>query len=68
MQEIILPYFINPKIFAKNYKLSPSRRDLINIFSRPIFTIIFRPKFLDLDADSILRVKIMVEYNSHILC
>ena len=30
-----------------------------SIFSRPLFTIIFRPKIVFLDTDSILRVKTM---------
>ena len=30
-------------------------------FSRPLFTIIFRPKIVFLDTDSILRVKTMYE-------
>jgi hypothetical protein len=32
-----------------------------NIFPRPLFTIIFIPKIVILDIDSILRVKTMVE-------
>ena len=37
--------------------MASSWRNLKNIFSRPLFTIIFRPKILILDTDSILRVK-----------
>ena len=36
-------------------------RNFKNIFSRPLFTIIFRPKIVILDTDSILRVKKMYE-------
>ena len=36
-------------------------RSFKNIFSRPLFTIIFRPKILILGTDSILRVKMMYE-------
>ena len=36
-------------------------RKFKNIFSRPLFTIIFRPKILILGTDSILRVKTMYE-------
>ena len=35
--------------------------DFKNIFPRPLFTIIFRPKIVFLDTDSILRVKTMYE-------
>ena len=38
-------------------------RNFKNIFSRPLFTIIFRPKIVFLETDSILRVKIMYELN-----
>ena len=52
---------------AQNHKLSVKNnyprtwRDFKMIFSRPLFTIIFRPKMVFLDTDSILRVKIMYE-------
>ena len=36
-------------------------RNLKNVFSRPLFTNIFRPKIVILDTDSILRVKTMYE-------
>ena len=36
-------------------------RNFKNIFSRPLFIIIFRPKIVILDTDSILRVKMMYE-------
>ena len=36
-------------------------RNFKNIFSRPLFTIIFRPKIVFLDTDSILRVNTMYE-------
>ena len=52
---------------AQNHKFSnknnylPAWRDFKINFSRPLFTIIFRPKTVFLDTDSILRVKIMYE-------
>ena len=52
---------------AQNYKFSnknnnlPAWRNFKIIFSRPLFTIIFRPKILFLDRDSTLRVKTKVE-------
>ena len=39
----------------------PSCRRLIFLTSRPLFTIIFRPKMVIWDTDSILRVKPMYE-------
>ena len=42
-----------------NYLLE--RRDFKINFSRPLFTIIFRPKMVFFDTDSILRVKLMYE-------
>ena len=36
-------------------------RNFKNIFSRPPFTIIFRPRIVFLNTDSILRVKTMYE-------
>ena len=36
-------------------------RNFKNIFSRPLFTIIVRPKIVVLDTDFILRVKTMYE-------
>ena len=50
----------NPKFSNKNNYL-PAWRDFKIKFSRPLFTIIFRPKMVFLDTDSILRVKIMHE-------
>ena len=52
---------------AQNHKFSnknnylPAWRDFKINFSRPLFTIIFRPKIVFLDTDSILRVKPMYE-------
>ena len=52
---------------AQNHKFSnknnylPAWRDFKKKFSRPLFTIIFRPKMVFLDTDSILRVKLMYE-------
>ena len=52
---------------AQNHKFSnennylPAWRDFKINFSRPLFTIIFRPKMVFLDTDSILRVKTMYE-------
>ena len=42
-------------------KMASAWRNFKNIFSRPLFTIIFRPKLVFLDTDSILRVKTMYE-------
>mgnify|MGYP001443297352 CR=1 FL=1 len=50
----------NHKFSNKNNHL-PARGDFKIIFSRPLFTIIFRPKIVFLDTDSILRVKTMYE-------
>ena len=52
---------------AQNHKFSIKNnyplawRDFKTIFSRPLFTIIFWPKMVFLDTDSILRVKPMYE-------
>ena len=52
---------------AQNHKFSnknnylPAWRDFKINFSRPLFTIIFRPKMVFLYTDSILRVKPMYE-------
>ena len=52
---------------AQNHKFSnknnylPAWRDFKVNFSRPLFTIIFWPKMVFLDTDSILRVKPMFE-------
>ena len=50
----------NHKFSNKNDHL-PAWRDFKINFSRPLFTIIFRPKKVFLDTDSILRVKTMYE-------
>ena len=52
---------------AQNHKFSnennylPAWRDIKIDFSSPLFTIIFRPKIVFLDTDSILRVKTICE-------
>ena len=54
------PYFMKvPKITVINYLLT--WRDFKMNFSRPLFTIIFRPIMIFLDTNSILRVKSMYE-------
>ena len=50
----------NHKFSNKNNHI-PAWKDLKINFSRPLFTIIFRPKIVFLDTDSILRVKTMFE-------
>ena len=60
MREHIFPYFIKvPKILNSVIKIT-RMEGFQNKFSRPIFTIIFRPKMIFLVTDSILRVKTMV--------
>jgi hypothetical protein len=60
-------YFILLHKSAQNYKFSnkknylPAWRDFKINFSRPLFTIMFRPKMEILDRDSILRVNPMYE-------
>ena len=41
--------------------MAPTWWNFKNVFSIPLFTIIFRPKIVSLDTDSILRVKTMYE-------
>ena len=50
----------NHKFNNKNTHL-PAWRDFKKTFSRQLFTIIFRPKIVYLDTDSIFRVKMMYE-------
>ena len=50
----------NPKFSNKNNNLS-AWRDFKISFSRPLFTMIFRPKMVFLGTDSILWVKPMHE-------
>ena len=50
----------NHKFSDKNNYL-PARKDFKINFSRPLITIIFRPKIVFLDIDSKLRVKLMYE-------
>ena len=50
----------NHKFSNKNNHL-PAWRDFKIFFSRPLFTIIFRPKIVFLGTDFILRVKMMYE-------
>jgi hypothetical protein len=47
--------------FSNKYNYLPAWRDFKIKFSTPIFTIIFRPKMVFLDTDSIWRVKPMYE-------
>ena len=47
--------------FSNKNNYRPAWRDFKIIFSRPLFTIIFRPKMVFLITDSILRVKLMYE-------
>ena len=60
-------YFLLLHKSAQNHKFSnknnylPEWRDFKINFSRPLFTIIFRPKMVFLDTGSILRVKTMYE-------
>ena len=65
MWETTFPYFIKvPKITNSVIKITtylPAWRDFKINFSIPLFTIIFRPKIVFLDTDSILRVKTMYE-------
>ena len=52
----------NHKFSNENIYIFPyGGMDFKKIYSRPLFIIIFRPKMVFLDADSILRVKIMYE-------
>ena len=50
----------NHKFSNKNNYL-PAWRDFKRNFSRPLFTITFRPKMIFLNTDSILMVKTMYE-------
>ena len=62
MGETSFPYFINvPKITNSVKKNLLAWKDFKIDFSRPLFTIIFRPKIVFLNTDSISRVKIMYE-------
>ena len=46
-----------------NYKkMASTWRNFKYIFSRPLYTIIFRPKILILDTDSILKVNELVKW------
>ena len=47
--------------FSNNNNHLPAWKDFKIDFSRPLFIIIFRSKFLFLDTDSILRLKTMYE-------
>ena len=64
MLETIFPYFIKASKITNSVKKSnhlPAWREFKINFSRPLFTIIFRPEIIFLDTDSILRVKTMYE-------
>ena len=56
MRETTFPYFIKVPKFSNKNNYLPAWRDFEINFSRPLFTIIFRPKIVFLDTDSILRV------------
>ena len=68
MRETTFPYFIKvPTITNSVIKITlPAWRVFIINFSRPLFTIIFRPKMVFLVTDSILRVKPMYEWISQV--
>ena len=60
--------------FSNRNKHLPAWRHFKTIFSRPLFTIIFRPKIVSLGTDSILMVKRMYDsvktiffLNSHVI-
>ena len=69
LEKIFLKFLHFPLLHksAQNHKFSnennylPAWRDFKINFSRPLFTIIFRPKIVFLDTDSILRVKLIDE-------
>ena len=68
MQETIYPYFINEKKkIAVDYKFSnknfalPAWRDFKNIFSRPLFTIIFRSQMVISVKDCFLTAERIFE-------
>jgi hypothetical protein len=53
--------FVILDTFMKQGKIVSCMEEFQNDFSRPLFTIIFRPKIVFFDTDSILRVKMMYE-------
>ena len=65
---MISPNFIKGKIFAQNFQSSnknhllPACRDFKIDCSRPLVTIIFRPKIIILHTNSILTRSTMVEF------
>ena len=62
MREATFPYFLKvSKIFSDKNNHLPEWKDLKINFSRPLFTIIFRPEIVFLDTDFILRLKKMYE-------
>ena len=52
---------LNLRFSSKFPKMTSAWRNFKNIFSRPLFTIIFRHNIVILSTDSILRVKTMYE-------
>ena len=65
--QLTVDYFPLLHKSAQNHKFSnknnhlPAWRDFKIFFSRPLFTIIFRPKIVFLETDSIFRVKTIYE-------
>ena len=53
--------FVTESVIFIKSKVSSASGNFKNIFSRPLFTIIFRTKIVILNTDSILRVKTMDE-------
>ena len=53
--------FITEFVIFGTFMKSPAWKNFKDIFSRPLFTVIFRPKIVFLDTDSILRVKTIYE-------
>ena len=53
--------FLKTSKYNELEEMASALKNFKNIFSRPLFTTIFRPKDLILVTDSILRVKTMYE-------
>ena len=58
---IYITEFVILGTFMKYGKVVSRMEEFQNRFFIPLFTIIFRPKMVFLDTDSILRVKLMYE-------
>ena len=56
------PPFYEVKSFTRKW------RDFKNIYSRPLFTIIFRPEMLKFQPYSILTRKTMIRFVMYVLC